>query len=181
MLDEPERDLLGSLPVGQKRLLRNLLSANGERRLEPSGREGRRLRPLVEMDDQQRLELHEALLDADTVRAPAGEVAGGDHEGRAEPTEAVGCRQQVTPRGRAGLGCPTRPASRKSRRVWAVASSGRSLSGGAPAFSNTHPEAARLCACLCVAREEPRYSPGRAGLTPRIRKKEALCPEGDVS
>jgi hypothetical protein len=43
----------------------DLGSASGERRAEPPGREGGRLPPLVEMDEAQRRELHEALLDAD--------------------------------------------------------------------------------------------------------------------
>ena len=42
-------------------------SANGERRAQPPRREGRRYPPLVEMDDRQRREFHEALLDAESL------------------------------------------------------------------------------------------------------------------
>jgi hypothetical protein len=44
----------------------DLGSANGERRAEPPRREGRRLPPLSELDDLQRREFPEALLDAGT-------------------------------------------------------------------------------------------------------------------
>jgi hypothetical protein len=43
-----------------------LTSANGERRAESPRREGRRLPPLSELDDFQRREFHEALLEAAT-------------------------------------------------------------------------------------------------------------------
>ena len=43
-----------------------------------------------EMSDLQHREFHEVLLEADTVERPAGQVAGGDPEGRAEPAEAPG-------------------------------------------------------------------------------------------
>jgi hypothetical protein len=43
--------------------------------------------PLVEMDDRQRREFHEALLAADGFEESVREVAGGDPEGGAEPAE----------------------------------------------------------------------------------------------
>jgi hypothetical protein len=45
--------------------------------------------PLSELSDLQRREFHEALLEAATFQDAAGEVAGGDPEGRAEPAEAA--------------------------------------------------------------------------------------------
>jgi hypothetical protein len=47
--------------------------------------------PLVEMDDRQRREFHEALLDADSFDDLPGKVAGGDPRGGTEPAEAAGC------------------------------------------------------------------------------------------
>ena len=51
--------------------------------------------PLSDMSDFQRREFHEALLDADGVRGPAGKVGGGDRPGRAEPTEPAHRRHLV--------------------------------------------------------------------------------------
>jgi hypothetical protein len=46
--------------------------------------------PLCDMDDRQRREFHEALLDADSFEHLPGEVAGGDRQRGAEPAEAAG-------------------------------------------------------------------------------------------
>jgi hypothetical protein len=52
--------------------------------------------PLSEMDDLQRREFHEALLDADGFEALPGEVAGGNPEGGTESAEAAAGQQQLS-------------------------------------------------------------------------------------
>jgi hypothetical protein len=62
--------------------------------------------PLLEMDDRQRREFHEALLDADS-RRPTGEVASGDHGGGTEPAEAADYQPRVNgPKNQACVALP---------------------------------------------------------------------------
>jgi hypothetical protein len=51
--------------------------------------------PLCDMGADQRREFHEALLEADRLRGSAGEVAGGDRRGGAEPLEAADYQQRL--------------------------------------------------------------------------------------
>ena len=52
--------------------------------------------PLSELAADQRREFHEALLDAEQLRGPAGQVAGGDPQGRAEPARPSGRQKRLS-------------------------------------------------------------------------------------
>ena len=56
--------------------------------------------PLVEMDDKQRRQFHEALLETDTFERPTREVAGGDSQGGSGTSAAPPCQPRVATAGR---------------------------------------------------------------------------------